>query len=114
MVNNAGTDAAELYLIDMAPMCESALVDELDTVDELRYADIDTIHHYAERKMLGYVPAPEYVPETVTDGHGIVHDFVLGDTTEALRSGVKAGYLSTDGSSIPPLETKPYMTQIGS
>lgn len=114
MVNNAGTDNAEFYLIDMAPMCESALVDELDTVDELRYTDLDTIHRHAERKMLGYVPAPKYVPETVTDGHGIVHDFVLGDTTEALRSGVKAGYLSTDGSSIPPLETKPYMTQIES
>lgn len=114
MVNNAGTEAAKLYLIDIAPMCESALVNELDTVDELRYTDIDTIHHYAGRKMLGYVPAPEYVPETVTDGHSIAHNFIIGDTTEALRSGVKAGYLSTDGSSIPPLETKPYMTQIGS
>lgn len=114
MVNNAGTNDAEFYLIDMAPMCESALVDELDTVDELRYTDIETIHRYAERKMLGYAAAPEYAPETVTDGHGVAHDFVLGDTTDALRSGVKAGYLSTDGSQIPPLETRSHMTQIES
>ena len=114
MVNNAGTNDAEFYLIDMAPMCESALVDELDTVGELRYTDIETIHRYTERKMLGYAAAPEYVPETVTDGHGVTHDFVLGDTTDALRSGVKAGYLTTDGSQIPPLETRPYMTEIES
>ena len=114
MVNNAGTDTAELYLIDMAPMCESALVDELDTVDELRYTDIETIHRYAERKMLGYVPAPDYVASSITDGHGVVHDFVTGTAEDALRSGVKAGYLTTDGSQIPPLETRPHMTEIES
>ena len=114
MVNNAGTNDAEFYLIDMAPMCESALVDELDTVDELRYTDIDTIHRYAERKMLGYVPAPEYIAGSLTDSHGVVHDFVTGVAENALRSGVKAGYLTTDGSQIPPLETRPHMTQIES
>ena len=114
MVNNAGTNDAEFYLIDMAPMCESALVDELDTVGELRYTDLDTIHRYAERKMLGYVPTPDYVAGPLTDGHGVTHDFVIGDTTDALRSGVKAGYLSTDGSQIPPLETRSHMTQIES
>ena len=114
MVNNAGTNDAEFYLIDMAPMCESALVDELDTVGELRYTDLDTIHRHAERKMLGYVPAPDYVAGSLSDGHGVVHDFITGTAENALRSGVKAGYLTTDGSSIPPLETKPYMTQIES
>lgn len=50
MVNNADSYVPEFYLIDMAPMCESALVDELNTVGELRYSYIDTICYYAERK----------------------------------------------------------------
>lgn len=107
MVDAADTEEVVLYLIDMALMCESALSDELDTVDELRYVPVEEIRAAAGRKILWYAPAPDFVPGVAVDGHGVAHDFVQGSAERALRWGVKEGLLSTDGSSVPFLETLP-------
>ena len=107
MVNAADTGEVVLYLIDMALMCESALSDELDTVDELRYVPVEDIRTAAGRKILWYAPAPDFVPGSVVDGHGVEHEFVQGSAEKALRWGVEKNLLSTDGSSVPFLETLP-------
>ena len=42
-LENTANSAAKFWLIDMAPMSESALVDELLITDEYRAVDADTI-----------------------------------------------------------------------
>ena len=95
-----------LYLIDMALMCESALVDELDTIGEHRYVDTDTIHRFAKRKLFGYAPAPEFVPGTLVDGHNVRHQFHHGTAVDCLRAGVVAGLVTDDGTQLPPLKQR--------
>lgn len=107
MVNTTDTGETTLYLIDMALMCESALVDELDTVEELRYVPVEDIRAAAGRKILWYAPAPDFVPGVAVDGHGVAHNFVQGSAEKALRWGVEKNLLSTDGSSVPFLDTLP-------
>jgi len=107
MVDATAEGEVVLYLIDMALMCESALSDELDTVDELRYVPVEEIRAAAGRRILWYAPAPDFVPGSVVDGHGVEHEFTQGSAEKALRWGVEKGLLSTDGSSVPFLETLP-------
>jgi len=96
----------EFYLIDMALMCESALVDELDTIGEYRYVDTDTIHRFAQSKLFGYAPAPEFVSGTLVDGHNVRHQFHQGTAAECLRAGVVAGLVTDDGTQLPPLKQR--------
>lgn len=96
----------EFYLIDMALMCESALVDELYTIGEHRYVDVDTIRHFAERKLFGYTPAPEFEPGTLADGHGVRHQFHHGTAAECLRDGVAANLIADNGTQLPPLQRR--------
>lgn len=95
-----------LYLIDMALMCESALVDELDTIGEHRYVDTDTIHRFAQSKLFGCAPAPEFVSGTLVDGHNVRHQFHHGTAAECLRAGVVAGLVTDDGTQLPPLKQR--------
>lgn len=101
MVNREADGSDTFYLIDMALACESALVDELYTVDELRFVDVDTLRRVTDGCIFAYPDAPAFAEGEHVDGHGVTHRFVTGDTEAALAVGVEAGIIPTDGSAVP-------------
>ena len=76
-------------------------------IRDRRYVPVEEIRAASTRRVLWYAPAPDFVPGSVVDGHGVEHEFVQGSAEKALRWGVEKGLLSTDGSSVPFLETLP-------
>lgn len=101
MCNTAESGEIEYYLIDMALACESALIDELYTVEEMRFADLDEIVAVTSGEIMAYPQAPDFVPGTYTDGHGVQHSLHAGRANDALRAGVARGIVATDGSAAP-------------
>ena len=101
MCNTESDGSMSYYLIDMALACESALIDELYTVDEMRMVNLDEIMAATSGEMLIYPPAQKFVPGTYTDGHGVAHTLHLADTAQALRVGVERSIIPNDGSAVP-------------
>lgn len=89
------------HLIDMALACESALIDELYTVEELRFAPLHEIIEATSGEIMAYPTAPAFMEGKHVDGHGVTHTLVQGSATDALRAGVDAGVIPTDGSAVP-------------
>lgn len=101
MCNLDADGTTSYHLIDMALACESALIDELYTVDELRHVDLHEIIAATSGEIMAYPQAPEFVAGTYTDGHGVCHTLTHGSAEAALRAGVEHGVIPTDGSAVP-------------
>ena len=101
MCNLDADGTTSYHLIDMALACESALIDELYTVDELRHVDLNEIIAATSGEIMAYPQAPEFVAGTYTDGHGIAHTLTQGSAAAALRAGVEHSIIPTDGSAVP-------------
>lgn len=101
MCNLDADGTTNYYLIDMALACESALIDELYTVDELRHVDLHEIIAATSGEILAYPQAPEFVAGTYTDGHGVDHMLTTGSAAAALSAGIKHSVIPTDGSAVP-------------
>lgn len=101
MCNVEADGNVSYHLIDMALACESALIDELYTVEELRFAELHEITAATSGRILAYPKAPAFAAGDHTDGHGVVHTLVEGKALDALHAGVAAGVIPTDGSAVP-------------
>ena len=101
MCNTESDGSTSYYLVDMALACESALINELYTVDEMRMVDLDEIMAVTSGEMLIYPPAAALKPGTYTDGHGVTHTLHMADTAQALKVGVERSIIPNDGSAVP-------------
>ena len=108
MLNTEADGSKRLYLIDMALMCESALTDELATVDEYRFAPLDEIRRMSNRLIIDYPHYPNnqwrFSPDPITDAHGVAHTVTVGATEHALALAIRDGIVNKG--SIPFIEKK--------
>ena len=108
MLNTETDGSKRLYLIDMALMCESALTDELATVDEYRFAPLDEIQRMSNRLIIDYPHYPDsqwrFSPDPITDAHSVAHTVTVGSTEHALALAIRDGVVNRG--SIPFVEKK--------